>query len=224
MSLPGNREQTVAKSKWRAFCALRARWKGYKALRRWESQGKPLPPPHIVKQLAVKEYAALFGLRVLVETGTYYGEMVEAMRKTFDRLYSIEIDQGFYEEALDAFGRFTNIRIIKGDSGEVLPSILPEVKQPCLFWLDGHYSGPETGKGLLDTPITKELQQIFLHPIREHAILIDDAREFTGEGDYPSLDRLREFVRNSRPDWIFEVRDDIIRIHPRRPDGGRQIG
>jgi hypothetical protein len=35
---------------------------------------------------------------------------------------------------------------------------------------------------------------------------------------------LREFVRNSRPDWIFEVRDDIIRIHPRRPDGGRQIG
>jgi hypothetical protein len=170
------------------------------------------------------EYAALFGLRVLVETGTYHGEMVEAMRNAFDRLYSIEIDQGFYEEALDAFGRFTNIRIIKGDSGEVLPSILPEVKQPCLFWLDGHYSGPETGKGLLDTPITKELQQIFLHPIREHAILIDDAREFTGEGDYPSLDRLREFVRNSRPDWIFEVRDDIIRIHPRRPDGGRQIG
>jgi hypothetical protein len=214
----------AAKRKRRAFRALRARWKGYKALRRWERQGKPVPPPHIVKQLAVKKYAAAFGLRVLVETGTYHGEMVEAMYKVFDRLYSIEIDQGLYEEALDVFAPFPHIRIIKGDSGEVLPSILSEVKQPCLFWLDGHYSGPETGKGPLDTPITKELQHIFLHPVRDHVMLIDDARDFTGKGDYPSLDRLREFVRGFRPDWLFEVRDDIIRIYPRRPDGGRQTG
>jgi len=185
-----------------------------------------LPPPHIVKQLAVKKYAAAFGLRVLVETGTYHGEMVEAMCKVFDRLYSIEIDQGLYEEALDAFARFAHIRIIKGDSGEVLPSILSEVKQPCLFWLDGHYSGPETGKGPLDTPVAKELQHIFLHPIRDHVILIDDARDFTGEGDYPSLEELRKFVLGFRPGWSFVLKDDIIRIHPSETgrhvtDGGR---
>jgi hypothetical protein len=44
-------------------------------------QGKPVPPPHFVKQSVVRKYAKKFRIEVLVETGTYHGAMVEAMRK-----------------------------------------------------------------------------------------------------------------------------------------------
>jgi hypothetical protein len=205
----------------RFFHTLRVRWKAHKALRRWEREGRPVPPPHIVKQLAVKSYANDFGFKALVETGTYHGEMVEAMRRDFDRLYSIEIDKALYERARADFSPFGHIRILRGDSGEVLPALLSDVHESCLFWLDGHYSGAGTGRGMFDTPVLKELTHIFHHPVRNHVILIDDARDFTGEKNYPSLERLREFVREFRPDWSFEVKDDIVRIHPPRPERSR---
>jgi hypothetical protein len=87
-----------------------------------------------------------------------------------------------------------------------------------LFWLDGHYSGGITAKGPLDTPIVKELDSILNHSVTGHVILIDDARCFVGENDYPTIDELREILHTERPRWVFEVKDDIIRIHE-KPDG-----
>jgi len=46
----------------------------------WKLRGEPIRSPHLLKQRTVREYAQRYGLRVLVETGTYYGEMVDAMR------------------------------------------------------------------------------------------------------------------------------------------------
>jgi len=50
-----------------------------KALVEWERNGKPVPPPHIVKQQTLKTYSKMFGLKILVETGTFYGVMVSAL-------------------------------------------------------------------------------------------------------------------------------------------------
>jgi hypothetical protein len=44
----------------------------------WHKKGKPVPPPHLVKQRTVKEYARKFSIRTLVETGTCCGDMVNA--------------------------------------------------------------------------------------------------------------------------------------------------
>jgi hypothetical protein len=44
-------------------------------------------------------------------------------------------------------------------------------------------------------------------------ILIDDARCFTGENDYPTLDELKSFVAERKPNHKFSVEHDIIRIH-----------
>ena len=107
---------------------------------------------------------------------------------------------------------------MQGDSSKVLPELLDKIKKPCLFWLDGHYSGGITGKGDLNTPILNELKSIFSHQIKDHVILIDDARCFTGEEDYPTIKALKEFVIKNRPDWVFEVRNDIIRIHKYIPN------
>lgn len=92
---------------------------------RWKRQGSPLPPPHIVKQLAIKEYHESFGYDVLVETGTYLGEMVEAQKRRFKRVYSIELSEELHARATKRFSRDKQVTIVQGDSGKTLPVILP---------------------------------------------------------------------------------------------------
>ncbi|OPZ95262.1 MAG: hypothetical protein BWY72_02195 [Bacteroidetes bacterium ADurb.Bin416] len=48
------------------FHALKV-WEGNTQLRKWQQQGSPLPPPHIVKQTAIKECYESFGYEVLVD-------------------------------------------------------------------------------------------------------------------------------------------------------------
>jgi len=120
-----------------------------------------------------------------------------------------------YERARKKFSKFDYISIVQGDSGEVLSVILADIKQPCLFWLDGHYSGGDTAKGRLETPILQELHCVLTHSIEGHVILIDDARLFTGQNNYPTVGEIQELVFKRHPDWRFEVKHDIIRIHGR---------
>lgn len=183
------------------------------ALRDWEKKGKPAPPPHIVKKRTVKEFAKRFSVHTLVETGTYLGDMVYATKNTFSRIFSIEIDEILFMKAKKRFDKFNHISIIQGDSAKVLPDLLKNINHPCLFWLDGHYSGGITGKGELKTPIMQELQCILKHPVEEHIILIDDAWYFVGQNDYPLLEGLKNFVSNIDSSLIFEVENDIIRIY-----------
>ena len=70
------------------------------------------------------------------------------------------------------FSKLTHINLIKGDSSEKLPEILKSLKEPALFWLDGHYSDEITAKGDLNTPIYNELTAILNHPIKNHVILM----------------------------------------------------
>jgi len=184
-----------------------------KEYRKWTLSGKPIPPPHMVKQIIVKAYAAQFGIDIFVETGTYLGEMVGAVKYNFKRIYSIELSHELYENARKKFFKYKHISILNGDSAEVLPEILIYVEEPCLFWLDGHYSGGNTAKGEKETPIMEELKQICAHPVKNHLILIDDAREFTGQNDYPTIESLRTFVGARLPGYGFDVKDDIIRIY-----------
>ncbi len=188
-----------------------------KELLTWVERFRPIPPPHLVKQSVVKEYANRFSLETLVETGTYLGFMVRSTKDTFRRIYSIELEENLYRRAAKKFLKFSHVKILQGDSGEVLARLLQTIDQPCLFWLDAHYSSGaafQTGKGNVLTPILSELEHIFTHPkAQDHVILIDDAREFTGENDYPTISRLREVVSRAMPGFTLEVQDDIIRIH-----------
>ena len=192
---------------------LRARRHG-RELRRWEKQGRPVPPPHIVKQRTIHTLAKRFGLKLLVETGTYYGDMVEAMKRHFNQVYSIELSRELWERAAARFHRDRNVTIIHGDSGSALSSVIRGLDQPALFYLDGHYSAGITAHGARNTPIYEELAHIFgCH--RAHVIVIDDARLFGTDPAYPTLRQLEDFVRSKRSDVHLEVADDSIRITPR---------
>lgn len=183
------------------------------ARRAWERQGRPSPPPHIVKEELIRDYARTFNTQILIETGTYLGDMVHAMKKSFARIVSFELDQKLAAQAQQRFAKDNHVEIVQGDSGKLLGDYLATINEPCLYWLDGHYSGGVTAKGALETPIKNELTAILSHPIEGHVILIDDARCFTGENDYPTLDELRNFVAERKPNHKLTVEHDVIRIH-----------
>lgn len=172
-----------------------------------------------VKINTIKEYGKRYHIRTFIETGTWQGETIQAMLAEFDQIFSIELQNNLYQAAVTKFALYPHIQILNGDSGQVLPQLLTAISQPCLFWLDGHYipQTPESARGVKDTPILEELYSILNHSVRDHVVLIDDARCFIGPNlllkDYPTIKELKEYVFTYRTDVIFEVRDDIIRIH-----------
>jgi hypothetical protein len=189
------------------------RMRDKKEIRAWVAMGKPPRPPHVVKSEVVKEYAKKFSTAILIETGTYRGDMVEACCRTFRRIYSIELSKELFENARERFLSRESVTLLQGDSAEVLPRLLVQIDEPCLFWLDAHYSGGGTAQGRVLTPIFEELERILNHPLWTHVILIDDACDFVGAEGYPTIAELKDFVCARRPGWKFHVRDDIIRIH-----------
>jgi hypothetical protein len=197
--------------------SLLRRFKAWKDVRRWENNGRPSPPPHAIKQRVLREFKERYGLEILVETGTFKGDMIEAMKKDFRQLYSIELAPHFHERAMQRFVSDHHVTILKGDSGKVLETLVPKLDGPTLFWLDGHYSKGDTARGDEDTPIMEELAHIFSRPELKAVILIDDARCFRGETEqiYPAIESVREFVAKHRPDFTFEVDTDCIRVAPK---------
>jgi len=180
----------------------------------WQRQGMGGAMPNYGKQQTVIEYIKRFKPQVFIETGTYKGKMVYAVMPYIDNIYTIELSEFHFERAQNRFAGYPNIKIIQGQSGEVIPELMKNINQNCLFWLDAHYSGGSTAKCESETPVMQELQCILEHPrATEHIVLIDDARCFTGESDYPTLEGLESFIRDVYPDWVFEVKDDIIRTH-----------
>ena len=183
-----------------------------RVIKRWERAGRPIPPPPPVKQAVVKEYQARFALRVFIETGTFAGLMIDAVRSRFDRILSIELDPAWHARAKERFRSDSHVTLLLGDSGVILPKVLSELKEPALFWLDAHYSGPVAARGALDTPIVQELEAIRAHGMN-HVVLIDDIRHFQGHDGYPTAEALTAWIRAAAPESTVEVRDDILRWH-----------
>jgi hypothetical protein len=176
----------------------------------WKLRGEPIRSPHLVKQRAVLEYAQRYSLRVLVETGTYYGEMVDAMRTRFDTIYSVEYDHALAQRAQQKFSRWPHIHILEGDSQQKIPELLKTLDQPALFWLDAGYYGWAGLQGDKQR-FTSELESILRHRIR-HIILMDDARGLNGENGSPTVEQLEQRIAAEFPGRSVEVKHDILRI------------
>ena len=190
---------------------LKRRRKQARAIAEWKRNGRPSPPPHIIKQMIVRTYARQYRLPVLVETGTKFGDMLLGVENEFERIHSIELGDELVRKARARFAANPHIEIIHGDSGRELKSLLERIDRPALFWLDSHFGGGGTVRGDTETPIVAELTHILNAPDLKHVILIDDARYFGTKPDYPPLDELRALVTQRRAVDI-RVRHDVIRI------------
>jgi len=212
--------------------------KRIKEVKDWIKQGKNPPTPQLIKQSVVRSYGETYKIDTLIETGTYTGDMVEAVKPYFKEIYSVELSEVLYAKCKKRFqGKAnSNIFLFCGDSANELKKMLaissesqPEklrdvtqvrisdkfaMDEPQnsrkLFWLDAHYSGGETAHVALNTPIVKEID-IVLKDNPKHIILIDDARLFNGTNDYPTLEVIKNYV--STFGKTIKVEDDIIKIY-----------
>jgi len=183
-------------------------------LKRWESDGCPVPPPHSAKQKIIEKYATAFSCSVLIETGTYLGDTVYSQKENFHRIISIELSNKLFKAAKWRFRKYSHIKVLHGNSGDILPEIMPGINKRSLFWLDGHYSSGLTARGEKESPVFRELEAIFGNNSLLHIILIDDARLFIGKRDYPTMDEFVAFINLKSQGYKSTIDSDIIILTP----------
>ena len=145
---------------------------------------------------------------VFIETGLYMGETLSDLYlngyfKDFSKIYSIEIEKKFIENCFNQFP-FLNeekFEIVNGDSSIELENVIQKnLNKKIVFWLDGHYSGPGTGKSenYGECPLIQEIKMISKLSVKP-LIIIDDIALFM---DKTWNDENNELLRNhKRNDW-----------------------
>src|SRR6516164_10792848 len=78
-------------------------------------------------------------LDVFVETGTFEGEAVDRVLPTFGEIHTIELDDTYFERALERFASERRVQVHHGDSRLILRSLVEQLSsRPVVFWLDAH--------------------------------------------------------------------------------------
>lgn len=126
---------------------------------------------------------------IFIETGTHMGYGIErALDLGYEKIFSIEIMEGYYSGSVEKFQYDENVFLYYGDSAMHLLEILKRVNKRATFWLDAHMAGPGQ-----PCPILYELKAIGEHKIKDHNILIDDVRDFgTDAHDYITIQQVQE--------------------------------
>jgi hypothetical protein len=179
----------------------------------WMRKGKPVPPPDIVKQQKLVELKRRYNIDTFIETGTYFGDTTYAVRNYFKSIFTIEIQDQFFLEAKKRFQYSPHIKVVHGNSRDKLGGLSKNIGERILFWLDGHYNNSYESPENKITPIVEELEIILNHGIKDHIILIDDARLFIGTNGYPALEDLRKFVFEKSKNANIQIEHDMILIH-----------
>lgn len=112
-----------------------------------------------------------------IETGTLNGGTIFALEPFFDKLYTIEFSEKYYNNTKNRYNR-NKINFILGDSSIVFESLLPNISDKCIFFLDGHWSSGDTGHSNKDCPLEEEITHINNLFQNDAIIIIDDFRLF----------------------------------------------
>lgn len=185
------------------------------------NQKEVIIPTYEYKREKILEISKIYKINFLVETGTFLGDTVYFFMDYFEKVYSIELAEDLASNAKMRFNGVPNVEIIHGDSGVELFKLVDKFTRPVLFWLDGHYSGEfelngtfiKTALSEKQTPIELELQAI-LSCSFDHIVMIDDARLFNGENDYPTLRKIQKILRKHKTNYSFKIENDIIFLTP----------
>lgn len=177
----------------------------------WLLRGRPTRIPHIVKQRTVQEFGQRYKLRTLVETGTYYGEMVSGLKNAFSRIVSIEFDPALAAAAKTRFSRYPHIEILHGSSELMVQQILQTLNEPALFWLDAGYF-LWAGEHKTTDRLMTELDSIFRHRIPNHVVLIDDVVSWSGRDGTPEVTELERDINRLYPERKITVESGLMCI------------
>jgi len=172
------------------------------------------PPAELVLTLKQR-----YGVEHFVETGTYYAQTALWAAQHFKRVTTIEYSKGIYDEVCKKYGSSNpNIEFVFGDSKSQLKIIVPELKEPCIFWLDAHWSGGKTYGADDECPLITELE-IINRSEMNHFIFIDDARLFLSPpprphrvGQWPSISSIISVLQSGKSRYIAIAEDVIIAV------------
>jgi hypothetical protein len=112
-----------------------------------------------------------------IETGTNEGDTTFSLEPYFDKIYTIEFSEKYYNNTKQKY-KGNKINFMLGDSSIVFNSLLPNITDKCIFFLDGHWSCGDTGKSSKDCPLDEEITHINNLFQNEAIIIIDDFRLF----------------------------------------------
>lgn len=103
-----------------------------------------------------KELVKEFGVKTVVETGTYKGDSTVEIAEMVDNTVSIEIKREHFEDAKKRFEGYqtvfeshtawrgmkghSEVSLFYGNSPEVMTTIIPTLQEPILFFLDAHWT------------------------------------------------------------------------------------
>jgi hypothetical protein len=135
-----------------------------------------------------------------IETGTYNGDTIFALEKYFNKLYTIEFSEKYYNNTKQKY-QGNKINFILGDSSVVFEKLLPTIMDNCIFFLDAHWSGDDTGRSIKDVPLEEEITYINNLYYHNAIIIIDDFRLF-GSNRY----------RKKGEDWSKISKDRLLNI------------
>jgi hypothetical protein len=172
-------------------------------------RGRPFTPHSLTKLQNIKVCRDLSRAKTIVEVGSFKGVTTRRLSYVFDTVVSIEIVPSLYEEAKARCADRANVEVLLGDGSEMLPMVM-EKASSALLYLDGHYSGGQTGQSDEPEPVLKELDLIAAHLDHVNAVVIDDYRLFGVEPGWP---RKSEVVRKleavfPEPAWRLDVQYD----------------
>lgn len=112
-----------------------------------------------------------------IETGTYNGDTTFTVEPYFKQIYTIEISDMYYQRTKAKY-KGQKINFLFGDSSIVLKGLLGGLSTDAIFFLDGHWSSQDTGRGVKDCPLMEEIEHINTLFKHKAIIIIDDYRLF----------------------------------------------
>ena len=177
---------------------------------RYDNNGTRWFPTEQYKHAILLDFAKTYNLRTFVETGTHQCWTLEAVYKQFDRSYSIELGDDYYNAAVEKFKGIDNVTLIHGDSAVELKKLLERLPRiPTLFYLDAHFSGGGT-VGQNQLPLQSELRAIFQSGF-DGIIVIDDCVPYWQDG----IPEVAAATVAEYPEWQQEVKYGLMRVWKR---------
>lgn len=151
---------------------------------------------------------------IFFETGSNNGLGIDvAIKAGFTKIYSLEIDEKYYNLCKEKYKDNKNVFLFLGSSINLLYDIASKLSGKIVFWLDGHIDSCVCNT-VHDYPLEYEILQIGKLPYKSHNILIDDIRycettiiEQNKNLKLPSLNQIKARILKINNSYKFKFED-----------------
>lgn len=180
-------------------------------------RNRPFVPHSLTKLHNLKFCRDETKSKLVIEIGSFKGVTARRLSYLFDKVITVEIDSNLHEICKKRCADRKNVQLILGGGKEVLANLAPVIEDAVLF-LDGHFSGGETGYGDEIEPVLEELDVISNCIESFSAIVVDDFRLFGVESGWPAKSVVMLKIEQILPSpvWTHYILNDqwvCIRSH-----------